>query len=91
MSSRACHFVPQEVPFAFVFSYPSLWFKRTLILKQRNQQSYKPLEPRQGEPRLPTRTIRDYWGLLGLIRAYWVALAPLALTLMAYMKQRGRI
>ena len=35
----------------------------------------------QGSP------IRDYSGLLGLVKAYWVALAPHALALMAYMIQ----
>ena len=33
---------------------------------------------RGGEPSSPSRTIiRDYYGLWGLIRAFWVALAPL--------------
>ena len=36
--------------------------------------SYKPLEPREREPRQP-KSIRDYQGLLKLIRDSWVALA----------------
>ena len=50
--------------------------------------SCKPLEPRQGEPRLPNKDCQGLSGLLGQIRAYWVALAPLALALMVYLTSK---
>ena len=43
--------------------------------------SYKPLEPRKGEP----RPISDYQWPLGLIRADAEDLAPLPLALVAHM------
>ena len=40
--------------------------------------SFKPLEPCQEEPRQPNKAYEGLLGATGLIRAYCVALAPLA-------------
>ena len=49
----------------------------------QEKQLYKPLEPSQGEPRQPNKA-------LGLCRADWVALAPLAQALRACMNPGHR-
>ena len=44
--------------------------------------SYKPVEPRGGEPKQP---IKAYLGLVGLTGACWEDLAPLPKALMAHI------
>ena len=54
--------------------------------KPRNPVCFS-LDPREGEPRQPNKAYccRDYWRLLGPIRAYWEGVAPLPWARMAYM------
>ena len=58
-----------------------LWYQRCWQELRCSPESPGPLEPREGEPRRPTKACQGQFGVVG--PAYWEDLAPLPL--MAYI------